>query len=111
MKKRLLFIAMIAAAAWIGLTFFPAVGSAADDVIKVGAVQPVTGRFAFAGVHINAGLEDALNMANEEGGINGKKIQYIMEDGTYTMDVAMAAFKRIMSRDNPVIRDQGGIDR
>ena len=72
------------------------------DEIKIGAVQPVTGRFAFAGVHINAGLEDALMMANEEGGINGKKIKYIMEDGTYKVDVAVAAFKRIMARDNPV---------
>lgn len=76
--------------------------SAAGE-IKVGAVQPVTGRFAFAGVHINAGLEDALMMANAEGGINGKKIKYIMEDGTYKVDVAVAAFKRIMARDNPIV--------
>ena len=75
----------------------------AQEEIKVGAVQPVTGRFAFAGVNINAGLEDALMMANEEGGINGKKIKYIMEDGQYQLDVAVAAFKRIMSRDNPLI--------
>ncbi len=75
----------------------------AQDVIKVGAVQPITGRFAFAGGQINAGLEDALMMANEEGGINGKKIEYIMEDGQYQLDVATAAFKRIMSRDNPLI--------
>jgi len=75
----------------------------AADEIKVGAVQPITGRFAFAGVQINAGLEDALMMANEEGGINGKQIKYIMEDGTYNVDVAVAAFKRIMARDNPQI--------
>lgn len=75
----------------------------AQDAIKVGAVQPITGRFAFAGGHINAGLEDALMMANEEGGINGKQIKYIMEDGQYQLDVATAAFKRIMSRDNPMI--------
>ena len=73
----------------------------AQDEIKIGAVQPITGRFAFAGVNINAGLEDALMIANEEGGINGKKIKYIMEDGQYQLDVATAAFKRIMSRDNP----------
>lgn len=78
-------------------------GSPAEDVIKVGAVQPVTGRFAFAGVHINDGLKDALMMANEEGGINGKKIEYIMEDGTYNVDVAVAAFKRIMARDKPAV--------
>jgi branched-chain amino acid transport system substrate-binding protein len=75
----------------------------AQDEIKVGAVQPITGRFAFAGVNINAGLEDALMIANDEGGINGKKIKYIMEDGQYQLDVATAAFKRIMSRDNPMI--------
>ncbi len=75
----------------------------AQGEIKVGAVQPITGRFAFAGVNINAGLEDALMMANEEGGVNGKKIKYIMEDGQYQLDVAIAAFKRIMSRDNPLI--------
>jgi branched-chain amino acid transport system substrate-binding protein len=77
--------------------------AAAQDVIKVGAVQPITGRFAFAGININAGVEDALMMANEAGGINGKKIQYIMEDGQYQLDVAIAAFKRIMSKDNPMI--------
>lgn len=75
----------------------------AADTIKVGAVQPITGRFAFAGENINAGLKDALMMANEEGGINGKKIEYIMEDGQYDTKVAIAAFKRIMSRDNPLI--------
>ncbi|MBI5251529.1 MAG: ABC transporter substrate-binding protein [Desulfomonile tiedjei] len=81
------------------LAFSPALA----QEIKVGAVQPITGRFAFAGVNINAGLEDALMIANEEGGINGKKITYIMEDGQYQLDVATAAFKRIMSRDNPLI--------
>ena len=79
-----------------------ATATLAADEIKIGAVQPITGRFAFAGVHINAGLEDALMMANEEGGINGKQIKYIMEDGTYKVDVAVAAFKRIMARDNPI---------
>jgi branched-chain amino acid transport system substrate-binding protein len=75
----------------------------AQGEIKIGAVQPITGRFAFAGVHINDGLADAIAMANEEGGIGGKKIKYIMEDGTYNTDVAVAAFKRIMTRDNPLI--------
>lgn len=77
--------------------------SVAQEEIKVGAVQPITGRFAFAGVNINAGLEDALMMANEQGGINGKKIKYIMEDGQYQLDVGTAAFKRIMARDNPIV--------
>jgi len=99
MRKSLILMMIIA----IGLFSFAGVDCFAADEIKVGAVQPVTGRFAFAGVHINAGLEDALMMANEEGGINGKQIKYIMEDGTYNVNVSVAAFKRIMARDNPPI--------
>jgi branched-chain amino acid transport system substrate-binding protein len=102
MKKNMCKFFLLAALMVFTLIQFPA-AAFGEDVIKVGAVQPVTGRFAFAGVHINTGLEDALMMANAEGGINGKKIKYIMEDGTYKVDVAIAAFKRIMARDNPII--------
>ncbi|MFA6223394.1 MAG: ABC transporter substrate-binding protein [Desulfomonilaceae bacterium] len=99
MKKRHFWFSAMVLAIAIAFSAF----AYAEDEIKVGAVQPITGRFAFAGVNINAGLEDALMIANEEGGINGKKIKYIMEDGQYQLDVAVAAFKRIMSRDNPLI--------
>lgn len=99
MRKFLIFITVLS------MGIFSAVGfeCLAADEIKVGAVQPITGRFAFAGVQINQGLEDALMMANQEGGINGKQIKYIMEDGTYNVDKAVAAFKRIMAKDNPII--------
>jgi branched-chain amino acid transport system substrate-binding protein len=99
MRKFLILTVVMA----FGMLSFAGGNCLATDEIKVGAVQPITGRFAFAGVHINAGLEDALMMANEEGGINGKQIKYIMEDGTYNVDAAVAAFKRIMARDNPII--------
>ncbi len=99
MRGKNLMVGLVAILAFAALN----VPCLAQDEIKVGAVQPITGRFAFAGVNINAGLEDALMIANEEGGINGKKIKYIMEDGQYQLDVATAAFKRIMSRDNPLV--------
>jgi branched-chain amino acid transport system substrate-binding protein len=98
--KKCLIIVMIMG---MGMFWSAGVECIAADEIKVGAVQPITGRFAFAGVQINQGLEDALKMANAEGGINGKQIKYIMEDGTYNVDKAVAAFKRIMARDNPII--------
>ena len=99
MRKIFIYLMVIA----VGMFLMVGSECLAADEIKVGAVQPITGRFAFAGVQINAGLEDALMMANEEGGINGKQIKYIMEDGTYNVDVSVAAFKRIMARDNPLI--------
>lgn len=99
MRKTIILIMLVA----MGVFSLAGADCFAADVVKVGAVQPITGRFAFAGVQINAGLEDALMMANEQGGINGKQIKYIMEDGTYNVDKAVAAFKRIMARDNPLV--------
>ena len=63
MRKSLIIFLMMAMGVFFSFFF----ECFAADEIKVGAVQPITGRFAFAGVQINQGLEDALNMANEEG--------------------------------------------
>jgi branched-chain amino acid transport system substrate-binding protein len=75
----------------------------ADDVVTVGACQPITGRFAFAGVAINAGLQDYLNYANEKGLVPGKKFNYVYEDSGYDTDRAVACFKQIMAKHSPVI--------
>jgi branched-chain amino acid transport system substrate-binding protein len=65
------------------------------------AVHPFTGRFAFAGIHGADAMEDAIGMANEEGGINGKKIEYYWADGEYKNDVGIAAFKRLYAQHKP----------
>ena len=79
-------------------------GSAfAQDEIKVGACQPITGRFAFAGKHIHQGLMDSLTYANELGGVGGKKFKYIYEDTGYDLKKAIASFKKMMAQDSPVM--------
>jgi len=77
--------------------------AAGEEEIRVGACQPITGRFAFAGVNINAGLQDYLNYANEQGLVKGKKFTYFYEDSGYDTDKAVATFKKIMAQHSPVI--------
>jgi len=67
------------------------------------AVHPFTGRFAFAGIEGSAAMQDVVDMANEAGGINGKKIQYYWADGEYKDDVGIAAFKRLYAQYTPQI--------
>ena len=55
--------------------------AAAQQTYTLGAVHPYTGRFAFAGVHGQEAMKDAVDMANEAGGINGKKLMYYWKDG------------------------------
>jgi branched-chain amino acid transport system substrate-binding protein len=88
---------------FLAIAFLLAAFGAQAQEIKIGGAQPVTGRFSFAGIHINAGLEDYIKYTNERGGINGKSIKYIMEDTEYIVEKAVAVFKRIMAKDNPVI--------
>ncbi len=76
---------------------------AADDVVTVGACQPITGRFAFAGIAINAGLQDYLNLANEKQLVPGKKFNYVYEDSGYDVEKAVACFKQVMAKHSPVI--------
>jgi branched-chain amino acid transport system substrate-binding protein len=67
------------------------------------AIHPFTGRFAFAGVEGSAAMQDVVDMTNEAGGINGKKVQYYWADGEYKDDVGIAAFKRLYAQYTPQI--------
>lgn len=67
---------------------------AADDIV-IGASMPLTGAFGFAGIPLNFGIQDYLKIANDAGGIGGRKIKYVSEDTAYAVDKSIAAFNRI----------------
>ncbi|MCK5681207.1 ABC transporter substrate-binding protein [bacterium] len=75
----------------------------ADNSIKISAQQPLTGRFAFAGKHIHQGLADSLAYANEQGGVDGLQLKYIYDDTGYDLKRAIAAFKKVMAKESPVM--------
>jgi branched-chain amino acid transport system substrate-binding protein len=75
----------------------------AQEEIKIGACQPITGRFAFAGGQLNAGLGDSIAWANEQGLVKGKKLTYFFEDTGYDTEKAVASFKKMMAQQNPAI--------
>ena len=43
--------------------------------IVIGAAQPITGVFAFAGVAMNNGLNDFVQWKNSKGGVQGRKLR------------------------------------
>ncbi len=75
----------------------------AQKLPTICAVHPFTGRFAFAGIEGSAAMQDVVDMTNEAGGINGKKIQYYWADGEYKDDVGIAAFKRLYAQYAPQV--------
>jgi branched-chain amino acid transport system substrate-binding protein len=69
--------------------------------IVIGAAQPLTGVFAFAGVAMNNGLADFIEWKNASGGVAGHKLRYVMEDSGFKVDQAAAIFKKILASDKP----------
>lgn len=56
-----------------------------SDTIRLGTSLPLTGGIAAAGQGFKAGLEAAVDQVNDEGGINGRKVELtILDDGFET---------------------------
>jgi branched-chain amino acid transport system substrate-binding protein len=90
MKPTKWITALLAAA---GIAMAPA-AQAQEDIVIGGSI-PMSGVFAFAGIGIHAGIQDYLKIANDAGGIKGRKFKYVFEDTGYKPDVSVAAFKKI----------------
>lgn len=69
--------------------------------IVVGASQPITGVFSFAGVAMNMGLNDFCAWKNSKGGVMGRKLRYVSEDSGFKLDQGVAIFKKIMAAEKP----------
>ena len=69
--------------------------------IVIGASQPITGVFSFAGTALHQGLGDFVQWKNSQGGIAGRKLRYVSEDSGFKLDQGVAIFKKIMAAEKP----------
>ncbi len=80
------------------------VGSAvAEDVLKIGVMYPMSGPLAYTGQQCMRGAKIARDMINEEGGVKGKKVEFVVGDSVSPKD-AMAEAERLITIEKvPVI--------
>jgi branched-chain amino acid transport system substrate-binding protein len=90
----------IGAAASIG-PFSIGTALAQKGEIVIGAAQPITGVFSFAGVAMNNGLNDFCQWKNSKGGVQGRTLRYVSEDSGFKLDQGVAIFKKVMASDKP----------
>jgi branched-chain amino acid transport system substrate-binding protein len=86
------------------LAFVTLHSAAAEEPITVGLSLSPTGPPMIAATtkSLESGVRDCLEMANEEGGINGKKLRCVMEDDQYKPDVGVRVFEEMMAKYNPL---------
>ncbi len=72
---------------------------AEPEVIKLGFIGPLTGDAAGIGIPIQTGIEFAVEEINAEGGINGKLIEVIYEDGVCKPKESTLAAQKLINGD------------
>ena len=69
------------------------------DTIKFGQLIDLTGPVANDGRPIYEAIKTFYRHINDDGGIHGRKIKFIVEDDRYSVPAAMAAFKKLVFKD------------
>jgi branched-chain amino acid transport system substrate-binding protein len=70
-----------------------------DTEILIGDVEPLTGPPALLGVAASLGHKIAIAEANAAGGINGRKIKYVLEDDGYVTARTIQGVKKVIDVD------------
>lgn len=66
-----------------------------DEVIRLGAILPLTGEAAQYGKNDREGIDLAVSLANEAGGVDGRRIEVSYEDCRTDAKTALAAFTKL----------------
>ena len=76
----------------------PAISRAQSDVIKIGHLTPRTGFLGPLGDYAVMGIQLAADEINSAGGVNGRKIDLVLEDSV-NPQTASAKAERLVDRD------------
>ncbi|MFC9427722.1 ABC transporter substrate-binding protein [Streptomyces sp. NPDC056987] len=71
-------------------------------VIKIGAWYPLTGPVASFGIPEKAGADAYFKMVNAQGGINGRKIDWIVKDNAFDPQQTVQIARRLVDQDGVV---------
>src|SRR5262245_63521808 len=89
-------------AAYAGGQYGPGVS---DTEIKIGNTNPYSGPASSYG--INGKVHAAyFNMINEKGGINGRKINYISRDDSYSPPKTVEQVRQLVEQDKVFLRSE-----
>jgi branched-chain amino acid transport system substrate-binding protein len=73
--------------------------ASAQETIKIGISQPLTGAFAASGNYVAQGVKIAEEEINKAGGVLGRKLQVIIEDSKSNPTEAVATAEKLIVRD------------
>jgi branched-chain amino acid transport system substrate-binding protein len=86
-----------------------ATSAAAQETIKIGVIQPLTGAASASGNYVANGARIAADEINAKGGVLGKKLELVIEDNKSNPTEAAAVAEKLIVRDKvPVLMGAWG---
>ncbi|WP_248963339.1 ABC transporter substrate-binding protein [Sphaerisporangium perillae] len=76
--------------------------AAGDKEIKIGAWYPLTGPVAASGVPQRAGADAYFKMTNDKGGINGRKVNWIVKDNAFDPQQTVQVARELIGQEKVV---------
>ncbi len=105
MKIKKLIVSLICGVVFVA---FGLPHTVAQETIKIGSVQPLTGGGSLYGLTAKQGLGMAFDELNAKGGVKGKKLELILYDSTTKPPVAATLAQRLIYEDKvPLILGSG----
>jgi len=94
-KRRAVFLTVLVVAALMAATALVE----AQAPIKIGVIEPLSGPVAASGNYVRMGAEIARDWINSRGGINGRKVELLIEDNKSDPKEAASAAEKLIVRD------------
>lgn len=96
MKKRTWLSIILVLVFGIGMIAPTAV---AEDIIKIGGIATLSGPYALYGQAVKKGVDLYISQLNEQGGVNGKKVEVVWEDDRGEANDGVLAFEKLVQND------------
>lgn len=91
-------------AASLGFAMLTATSAYAQETIKIGVSEPLTGPVAASGTYVTNGARIAADYVNQNGGVLGKKLQLVIEDNKSNPREAVNSVEKLILKDKvPVL--------
>lgn len=97
------FLKILAAAIVIALAFFATRPINEENPVKIGFIGPLTGYAKTTGLSVKQALDTVVGEINAGGGIGGKKLELVAEDGKCSYSDAQEAARRLFANKVPII--------
>ncbi|MBC15840.1 MAG: ABC transporter substrate-binding protein [Desulfovibrio sp.] len=76
--------------------------TAAQAPVKVGGLIDLSGPTSSVGVPYSEGLKDAVQYINDNGGINGRPLEFDLQDTAYNVQQGLSLYKKMVNTDKVV---------